>query len=54
MDPRKVDELFDGELVAFERWFLARQHKAGVRATGLVGAERGVIKAYLLYATTAR
>lgn len=47
-----MDELFNGELAEFEKWFVARQVAKGHPATGLIGAERGVLKAYLFYATT--
>lgn len=54
IDPRQMDELLDGELLNFERWFIARQQSRGLAANGLIGAERGIIKAYLIYAATTR
>lgn len=54
IDPRQMDELLNGELVNFERWFIARQQSRGLAAGGLIGAERGIIKAYLIYAATTR
>jgi hypothetical protein len=47
-----MDELFNGELAQFEKWFVAQQVAKGHPATGLIGAERGVLKAFLMYATT--
>lgn len=52
--PRQMDDLLNGELVDFERWFIARQQGRGLTADGLIGAERGIIKAYLIYAATSR
>lgn len=54
IDPRQMDELLNGELVNFEKWFIARQQRRGLIADGLIGAERGIIKAYLIYAATSR
>lgn len=52
MTPAEMDRLFDGALVEFEKWFVSRQVAAGRPAAGLIGVERGVIKAYLLYLST--
>jgi hypothetical protein len=49
-----MDELLDGELVEFEKWFIARQRAKGMLANGLIGAERGILKTYILYAATVR
>jgi len=54
LDVRKLDEMLDGELVQFERWFIDRQRAKGLEAGPLIGAERGVVKAYILYCATAR
>lgn len=54
LDPRKMDELLDGELVHFEKWFIARQRHRGLHADGLIAAERGILKAYLIYCATER
>lgn len=51
---RKLDEMLDGELLAFERWFINRQRSKGMGSDPLIGAERGVVKAYILYCATAR
>lgn len=47
-----MDNLLDGELVEFEKWFIERQLAKGNQATGLLSAERGIIKAYFIYACT--
>ena len=47
-----MDTLLSGELVAFEKWFVHRQRAKGLEASGLIAAERGIVKAYLLYAAT--
>jgi hypothetical protein len=52
--PRDLDALLSGELENFQTWFIARQQRAGNEGAPLVGAERGVVKAYLIYAATAR
>jgi hypothetical protein len=54
VDALTMDSLLNGELVEFERWFVAQQKQKGAAASGLIGAERGILKAYLIYATTAR
>ncbi len=54
VDPKKLDELLDGELVGFEQWFLERQRAKGAMATGLISAERSMVKTYILYAATKR
>lgn len=54
VDPRRLDELLNGELEDFQKWFVARQQRAGNEGAPLVGAERGAVKAYLIYAATAR
>ncbi len=54
VEPKKLDELLDGELVEFEKWFLARQRDKGHQATGLISAERSMVKTYILYASTKR
>ena len=54
MDMREVDELFNGELRGFEHWFIQRQRENGGEGAPLVGAERGILKTYFLYATTVR
>ena len=51
---REVDELFNGELRGFEHWFIQRQRENGGEGAPLVGAERGILKTYFLYATTVR
>lgn len=50
----EMDTLMNGELAEFEKWFIRRQREKGLEAAGLIGAERGVVKAYILYAATAR
>jgi hypothetical protein len=54
LDARQMDEMLNGELVGFEKWFIERQRSAGLQAGPLIGAERGVVKAYILYCSTAR
>lgn len=54
LDARKLDEMLDGELLGFERWFVSRQQAKGMGTDPLIGAERGVVKAYILYCATAR
>lgn len=54
LDARKLDEMLDGELLDFERWFVKRQQSKGMGTDPLIGAERGVVKAYILYCATAR
>lgn len=50
-DPQRLDELLDGELSAFEEWFMKRQKERGAEYAGpLIAAERGVLKAYIMYA----
>jgi len=44
----------DGELVGFERWFMLRQRAKGLEAGPLIAAERGVVKAYIMYCITER
>ena len=52
VDVRRMDELLDGELLGFERWFISRQRAKGLGAGPLIGAERGAVKAYLIYCVT--
>lgn len=54
IDARKLDELLSGELVEFERWFVERQKSKGMGTDPLIAAERGVVKAYILYCATKR
>lgn len=54
LDARKLDELLSGELVGFERWFIERQQAKGMGSEPLIGAERGAVKAYILYCATKR
>ena len=52
--PAEMDELLNGELSEFERWFIEKQRRAGADGIGLIGPERGILKTYLLYAATKR
>lgn len=54
IDSKTMDDLLNGELVEFEKWFIRRQRERGLDASGLIGAERGLVKAYLIYAATER
>lgn len=47
-----LDSLMDGELSAFERDLQTRNRAAGLSGEPLTGVERGVLKAYLFFATT--
>lgn len=50
-DPQKLDELLDGEISGFEKWFMQRQRDRGAEYAGpLIAAERGIVKAYIMYA----
>ncbi len=52
--PAEMDRLLNGELVGFEKWFIAKQRTRNLDAGGLIGAERGIVKAYLIYCATER
>lgn len=52
--PAEMDRLLDSELIGFEKWFVARQRVHNRNASGLISAERGVLKAYLIYCATER
>lgn len=54
LDARKLDEMLNGEIIGFERWFVQRQAAKGMGTDPLIAAERGVIKAYILYCATQR
>lgn len=51
---QEMDRLLNGELSNFEKWAIERQRAKGYEGAGLITAERGIIKAYLVYAATAR
>jgi hypothetical protein len=46
---RKLDDLLDGALLDFERWFVGRQRSRGFEATGFLSAEKAAVKAYIYY-----
>jgi hypothetical protein len=49
----ELDELIDGHLSDFERWFIERQRKAGNPSpTGLIGVEGSILKTYVKYLYT--
>ena len=52
IDPAKMDELLDGELVEFEKWFISRQRQRGLHGGGFIAAERGMLKTYIVYLST--
>ena len=53
VSPEIFDRMLDGELAGFERWFIKRQRDRGNPSpTGLISAERAIVKAYVLYLAT--
>lgn len=54
LDPRQMDELLNGELAEFEKWFAQRRQDRGRTAEPLMSIERAVLKAYMVYAATDR
>lgn len=53
VSPETFDKLMDGELVNFESWFIERQrHRGAASPAGLISAEKGAVKTYLLYLCT--
>jgi hypothetical protein len=50
-----MDEALEGELAKFNLWFMERQQNQGVlEPSPLATFEKGILKAYLLYASTER
>lgn len=50
---RELNEMIDGELVDFERYFLRVQRERGaMNPSPLLTGERSVIKAYVMYAAS--
>lgn len=46
----KLDELINGHLSEFERWFVERQRaKGNPNPTGLIGVEGSILKTYVLF-----
>jgi hypothetical protein len=52
MDPKELDEVLNQELEGFNKWFVQKQKDSGASGLDLIGPERGVVKAYLIYAAT--
>ncbi len=53
MRAEDFDKLLDGELAAFERWFIQSQRdKGNTNPSGLISAERAIVKTYILYMST--
>ena len=53
LPPERMDELFEGELEAFDKWFIERQRaNGGVNPTGIINVERSILKTYLIYLHT--
>lgn len=52
MSLEEANALFDDELDRFNEYFVERQRRGGVvDPTPLISAERGAVKAYLIYAS---
>lgn len=49
---QQLDRLLDGEISAFERHLQNTQREAGLRPDPLSTPERGILKGYLLFAST--
>lgn len=52
LPPQKLDEMLDGELTGFEKWFRDKQQQAGRSPHPLIGVEKAAIKTYLMYLAT--
>ena len=53
LEPQRLDELLNGELVAFEKWFMDEQRRRGNRdPSPLIGVEKGIVRTYILYYAT--
>lgn len=53
LSAEKLDELINGELVAFERWFLEHQRRRGNQnPTSLLNYEKAILQTFVLYLTT--
>lgn len=52
LDPAAFNAATDGLLEEFEQWFIRQQQASGAEANALIGAERGVLKAYLYFLAT--
>lgn len=51
--PQEFDRIMDGELMEFEKWFVAMQrHRGNPSPSGLISAERAAVKTYVLYLST--
>lgn len=49
----KLDELVDGHLHQFEKWFMEQQREKGNPSPSpLIGVEGGILKTYVLYLAT--
>lgn len=54
LPPEKLDELINGHLHEFEKWFMQSQRdKGNANPSPLIGVEGGILKTYLLYLHTA-
>lgn len=50
----EFNQLCDGELAEFESWMAKRQSGVGSTPSPLISAERGVLKAYLMFVHNGR
>lgn len=52
---RELDAMLDGELTKFNEYFIRKQRERGILDPApLIGPERGIVKAYLIFAATER
>ena len=49
LSPEYLDSLLTSYISGFAQWFIDKQKAAGRDGIGLIGPERGVLKAYLVY-----
>ncbi len=50
--PAIFNDLCDPLVAEFNAWFCKRQEAAGLQPEGLMGVERGAVKAFLLFLST--